>query len=715
MVQLAATAAVSSLASFGIGKVLGGLFGKKSVPPPPRRKTPVQAKEVFTVDPLSVQPDPGGPHIGVFGRWRVGGRVILSEKSGDETFIVIALAGGKLTAINGLYVNDLLVSIDGSGNVVSSPWATGLNYSMNVALYDGTQTTVDSELDSAFPGWGAQHIGYGVSYARIKIDPTAHVSFEDVYKSGIPDFTFDVQGFACYDPRNESHLLATPSTWTYSTNAAIIAANYLIHELGAALPVSDVDWTATALAADVCDEVVAKADGGTEYRYAVACYWLTNERHESVLEKLGAAFAGGVRLLGDKWAPYVGKWIDPTATITPDDYVSEGVQWSESPPLSELYNGVRGTFSSPLHNFEPRDFPAYQDTTALADDNSRELWLDLDLQFVTSASQAQRLARLAYNRARYGFSASMSLKFKHIDIVADDVVQVTDDLADWTNKTFRVVSDEVDENYEVSLALEHDAQSFYEFDPATDEKPFVVYPSVSTGSSGGGTVISGGLKPPGFIIYDPDTDSNMEPNIKFWYPPSAITKIRIQIWRETTTGTSIITQVVDETLDLETSPGVFLDGKQYSSLGSLTSAARYWRFRLTSIDAGGAESPIAQVEHDDSSSNRLATSVAASTVYKLPALPPPTVGVASIGSADLDLVPADNTSGVAQKLDQILLYENATSDPNTATLIHTRAHSAGTHTVTHSSASVRYYWTRGKVSGTGELGPLSDTLLVVFS
>jgi hypothetical protein len=45
-----------------------------------------------------------------------------------------------------------------------------------------------------------------------------------------------VSGFACYDPRDGTQTLGTPSTYKYSANAAIINANYLIHELGAAFP-----------------------------------------------------------------------------------------------------------------------------------------------------------------------------------------------------------------------------------------------------------------------------------------------------------------------------------------------------------------------------------------------------------------------------------------------------------------------------------------------
>jgi len=38
----------------------------------------------------------------------------------------------------------------------------------------------------------------------------------------------------------------------------------------------------------------------------------------------------------------------------------EGLSFAETPPLSAVANGVRGTFLNPLKNYESDDFPSYQ-------------------------------------------------------------------------------------------------------------------------------------------------------------------------------------------------------------------------------------------------------------------------------------------------------------------------------------------------------------------
>jgi len=379
MPQLIAQAAVSALVAVGVG-----LLQKALSPKSKGKKTPDAAPSPTEI--LTAAADPGGACIGIFGHRRVGGRTIISAKSGTATYIVIAIANSPVSGINAVYLNNRIVSRDGSGNVLDAPWASGAQYSINIKLYDGTQTVADAALDAAFPGWTADHVGYKTAYAIIKIDPSINTAvFNPVYQSGVPDFTFDVTGFKCYDPRNGAHNIADPTTWTYSGNAAIINANYLIHELGAALPTSRVDWSSVTAAANSCDEAVPLKNGGTEPRYTCSVVWTTDERHEAVLERIGEAHAGGAFFVGTKYKVRSGVFGTPlTPVIAPDTYADEGLSFAETPPLSEIANGVRGTFLNPLKNYESDDFPSYQDTAALSEDQGLPYWLDLNLSCVTS-------------------------------------------------------------------------------------------------------------------------------------------------------------------------------------------------------------------------------------------------------------------------------------------------------------------------------------------
>ena len=260
----------------------------------------------------------------------MGGVVIFQAKSGAATYYLIAIANAAVTGINAVYVNNNLVTVDSSNRVTDSPWSQVVSgstkYSMTIKSYDGTQVTADATLTAAFPGWDSSHKGLRTAYAWVKIDPSVdHTTFDPVYQSGVPTFTFDVSGFKCYDPRDGTRNINTPSTWKYSSNAAIINANYLIHELGANFPTARIDWASVETAANTCDGAVALKNGGTEPRYTCAVAWTTDERHEDVLARIGAAHAGGLFFVGQTFLVWTGAFPAPQATvITADDYVGSG-------------------------------------------------------------------------------------------------------------------------------------------------------------------------------------------------------------------------------------------------------------------------------------------------------------------------------------------------------------------------------------------------------
>lgn len=687
MAELAVSLVISALVQ-GATSVIRSNFSK-SAPFKPRESS---IGDTAPVNSLTVEASPGGPQVGIFGHRRVGGRLILEDKVGNVTYLVVAIAGAELSSLHAVYVDNALVTLDGSGNVTSAPWANGAQYSMKVRLYRGDQIAADAGLVAAFPGWTADHVGLRQAYAVIEINPTINSAvFDSVYQTGVPDFQFDVLGFKCYDPRNGAHNIATPSTWTYSSNVSIIRANYLIHELGLGLPTSQIDWTKAAASANIDDELVALKNGGTERRYSASVYWTTNERHEAVIQRLNAACAGEAYPQGSKWVLSTGSFDAPTATISPDDYERGGLQWSEQTPIASLVNGVRGQFISPAHFFEPRDFPAYVDAAARTADG-RELWLDVNFDCITSVSQAQRVARILYQKARYGAPASVDLKFSHFDTVAGDVVSITDPIAAFTGRTYRVQSDELSgSDHLVSLSLEHEAASFYNWTAAADEANFQTYDPV-LGEPGS-------LLPPGGILFDGNaTAGQVAPFVRVLYSPSPdVAQYRIELVGTLTTGTP--------TAQNFTSVPPANQWSNAGLIGTVTS------LRVRAESLGGAR--VSAWTDIVSSTVTLAAldgdPVTTSIYFKLPAPGTPYLLSSSGGSANIRV-----KANVVDRADQIELRTNTTNDPATSTLVSTLTNVDSTQTVSGTSGTVRFYWTRLKNAATGTTGGYSNPILVAF-
>jgi len=745
-------AVVAAGVNYVVGKIAEDVFAPSQSPRAVAPEKPVTEEVVpapFIVDPLSVAPDPGGACIGIFGQRRVGGAVHVNALSTDEkTYIVIVIACEPVTAIDSVFIDDVLVSLASNGDVISQPWADG---AINVKLYDGTQTTADAELMAAFPGWSADHVGHRVAYARIIVDGSVN---PDAFRSGVPDFTFSVRGHPVYDPRDPAQDVDDPTTWQYSANAALINATYAIHPLGGAFPPNVIDWPSVASAASVCDESVTLADGGSEPRYTCAISWRTDVRKEEIEAGIGAAHAGGLYVVGRQFRMATGAATPSTAAIGVDDYGPEGLSWSDRVPIGQLANGVRGRFSSPLHSFELRDFPSYQDAAALAADagglgaanpSSAEIWLDLDLAAVTSPSQAQRLARIAYNRSRLGTSASVETNFAHFDVVANDTITITDAFAEFTAKKFRVRRESTDAEFYISLDLVAENDTFFAWNAATDEAPFTagdplgdVYgPGAGGGIIGGSgwtatrnpnTALQGAVYLYRMSFTDLGAVEYYVTGIRTTAPVSPGT-YRVEVrstGRRYNQNQASGNAIVDYGPDLSQVPAAHAVGfavlQAYNSAGLATiDATIECRFVETTTGAATAWRTLYTIDQADARTN-----VVFNFAASLPASfnTSPTTSTRLLAAAVTPYVDTSDATTLTLKVDacpdvnvatlEILMA--STSDPNTATVLASGANGSGglSHVFTLLSSTTRFYWSRTKDSG-GNPGPLSDVLQIAFA
>lgn len=672
--EFVAGAAVSALVSTGIGAVTRALTGKKGDAP----TSNVTAYTPTNIDLLSQAPDPGGAHVGVFGHRRLGGKVVFSGKTGGKTYLVIEIAGAPVVGINGVFINNGAATINGSGDVTNAPWSS----SINIALYTGAQTTVDSVMAAAWPNWTSQYVGKQITYARIRIDPS--VVSASVYTAGVPDFTFDVSGFACYDPRNGSHVLGTPSTWTYSSNAAIINANYLIHRLGHNLPTDRVDWTSVTAAANICDQSVTLKSGASEARYTAALTWATNERHETVLDRIGQAHAGGAYFIGKKYLIRSGVWTATSAAFTTSDYAENGLSFSETPPIAQLCNGVRGTFTSPLHNYENRDFPAWQDATALAVDGA-EYWIDLQLDAVTSPTQAQRLAKIAFNKARNGFTATVDLQFSAFETTAEDTITITDDLAGFSATSFRVLEDSLSADFVCRLSLVREDSTYYDWTAATDEQDFT---SVSPVLGEGGDVGT-----PGVIMIDTNATVNQLIIKAEITPPGSGNAASLSLTYNGSTTT--YSAALQTTGTLETTAGGIASARPTSAKAT---------------DAGGVIGVIGSIVPTlISIDNQAAATNSNALNIILPTPAAPRLLASFSGAAQLFVPQVGGSRSIKMRL-----YENSTNDSSTASLVDTQTNNGVTFSRTGSAGTVKWYWARTYDDGNNVMSGFSNPTLVVF-
>lgn len=351
--------------------------------------------------PVSVRAPVASREI-VYGSRRKGGVIVFLHSRGDRDqylHLVIALAGHQVQSIGSVYFNGE-EAVDAAGTAVG-------RYAGKVTV----EKALGTENQMAFPGlraavpekWTSAHrlVGIAAIHLQLTYDP-------DVFPSGIPNnITVDLDGKNdVFDPRL--------GTRGYTNNAALCLADYISltrFGLGASYGTEDgIDPEDLIEAANISDEEVPRADGGSEPRYACNGVVSLAQAPKTNIEALLTAMAGTCVMEAGRWRIHAGAYRIPEVTLGPDDIRPGGMTLSTRISMAENCNAVRGQFISPENDWQPDDFPAVASDVYLTEDQGERRWRDISLPFTTSASCAQRLAKIELERTRRQMSVRLAGK-----------------------------------------------------------------------------------------------------------------------------------------------------------------------------------------------------------------------------------------------------------------------------------------------------------------
>jgi hypothetical protein len=359
----------------------------------------------------------------VYGQVRKGGVLTYIDETGTDNkylHIVIVLAGHEVEEIGDIYINDEVVTINGSGIVTTDRWKSKIR----IIKRDGSQTTASSQM-VADAGVASTFIGKGIAHLYIRLQYDA-----DVFGSGIPTFTAVVKGKKVYDPRT--------STTVWSANAALCIRDYITSAYG--LADSTVNDTFFSAAANDCDDNIPIASGGTQDRYTINGVVRADSTIGSALADMMQSCNGALYYSGGEWKLRVGVYEAPVKSFTLDDLRS-AITLPTKMSRRDNFNSVIGTFINSSAGWVEADYPPVTSAYFLdTEDNSIENAMDLPLMMVTNGARAQRIAKQALFRSREQMTISADFGLSALGVEVGDIVDLT--IADygWTNKEFEVKS-----------------------------------------------------------------------------------------------------------------------------------------------------------------------------------------------------------------------------------------------------------------------------------
>lgn len=344
----------------------------------------------------------------------------MSYGGGKILHQMVTLAGHKIQSVEALYLDERSVAFGGSPDPRCGSGVWDSKIFMAVQYGDDHQEA-QTDLESQISAWTTAHRQRGCAGAYLRLTYS-----QTLFPEGYPEIAFLVKGKLCYDPRTATNV--------YTQNAALIVADYLINtRWGEGIAYAKIDETALIAAADVCDEAVSLAGGGTEARYRINGVF---DAGEDVLEDLLAAMDGDLVEQNGKLYIYAGEYRAPTLTINETD-IRGGISLSTHVQKADSFNAIRGTYISPTDEYNETDIPPVINSTYATQDGGT-VWRDVALNFVTSPSQAQRLLKIRLERVRQGQVLVLPLKLGWMNLQACDTVQVTLARYGFSAKIFEV-------------------------------------------------------------------------------------------------------------------------------------------------------------------------------------------------------------------------------------------------------------------------------------
>lgn len=397
---------------------------------------------------------PVAPRRVIYGTSYVSGVLAYAATTGgskEYIHLVLPLAGHEVSGIGEVYFNDTL----------STDSRFSGYYRINEHL-GAVDQAADADLAAEVAEWTSDHRLQGTAYIYARLRWNA-----DVWPTGMPTINAVVEGREVYDPRS--------ATTAFSNNPALCIRDYLTAAFGLGATEAELDEASFIAAANICDEPVTLAGGGTQKRYTMDGAFNLDAEPIAIMEDMLTSCAGVLVYAQGKYRLSAGAAAIATQTLTADD-LRGAVKVRPRISRRELYNGVRGTFVDPAQSWQASDFPPVTNAAYEAQDGGQQILRDIDLPFTIDNVRAQRIAKIHLEMSRQGITVEFPATLAALEVAVWDVVNVTLAHLGWQEKPFRVLSWSLAEDGGVDLVLQEYAASAYDwnsgdatsYDPAPD-------------------------------------------------------------------------------------------------------------------------------------------------------------------------------------------------------------------------------------------------------
>ena len=407
-------AAAGVVANLAIGAALLGVSALISAATAPQRQT------TSTPQAQAIINQSAGQRIRGYGRAKLGGIRAFFDSSAGSLYQIVMAHHGKIDAFEQLYIGDIAVARDGGSNVTTAPFA---GHAV-IVLHDGSDDQLaDSDMLVNWPGiWTSEHRLRGIAYWLVVFLSPRAEDYQAVFPDGYnTPVTCVCRLSQVFDPREPTHDPDDEDTWEWSDNASLCILDYLTHPDGYNRSRDDIDLASFEAFADVCDDAIPLAVGGTEPRYRISgVYGLTDDPQDVLAKMRAACDAEFYQTPEGKIAIRGGVWDAPTVTIRDSDILGHSMEQGNN--RFAAFNELKILYTSPNHDYQTMEATSWENLADQADRGVLSSSLTLDM--VPSPYQARRLAKIHIAKSNPEWKGTVVANLSALDALGERTVRL---------------------------------------------------------------------------------------------------------------------------------------------------------------------------------------------------------------------------------------------------------------------------------------------------
>lgn len=424
----------------------------------------------------------------IYGTAKVSGPIIYAESYDKEGSRrnkyfsdIVIMAAHEVESFDSIWFDDTELTLSGN-DVTNEKYKNPNNGNTLAFIYTHAGTAgqaADAELVASSDGiWTSAHRLRGVAYIHKQLKYRAE------NWPAAPKLRAVIKGKKCFDPRT--------STTIWTQNPAICLRDYMTSYLG--IPSSEINDTTVNAAANVCDENVSLAAGGTQTRYTLNGIVNLDTPPVDVIRDMLSAMAGTITYVGGNWAIYAGASTAANAEELDEDDLSGAIKVMPRLSRREIFNAVKAVYIDAAKDYQPTTAALVSNSQYEADDGGDQIVTNLELVFTDDPVRAQRLAKIELERIRQQITVSMRLKpGSGMKLTAWDVVNLSNSHFGWSSKAFRVVEWKMLPQGDVAVTLREESAAMWSWsaeETTVDPAPDTNLPSPFEVAAPGGITIT---------------------------------------------------------------------------------------------------------------------------------------------------------------------------------------------------------------------------------